>query len=96
MISVMSTTTTSDNRVIFTDLPGDGSTYTFGPRDPVTVRVTHRLHLAIPYVNALFSDGVLDASQGTGRYALVTAQSTLTNEGVYDDLPPKPDVPRAP
>jgi hypothetical protein len=72
---------------------GQGQAYTFGPRDPVTVRVTHQLSLAVPYVRAFFSDGELDDGS---RYTLVEAQYTLTNEGIVDQLPPQPELPRRP
>ena len=66
-------------------------THTFGPREPITVLVEHKLNLSVPYVRALFADGDLD---GGGRYALVTAQYTLTNEGVNPYLPDRPEIPR--
>lgn len=69
-----------------------GGQYTFGPRDAVTVRIEHRLNLSVPYVRALFADG--EHGEGRGSYALVTAQYTLTNEGVDPSLPPKPELER--
>jgi hypothetical protein len=67
-----------------------------GPRDPVTVRVEHRLNLAVPYVRALFADGEYETADGWGAYRLVKAQYTLTNEGIDPELPPEPTLPRWP
>lgn len=95
----------SPDNITFTPVSGDAR-YTFGPKEPVTVRVTHRLYLAVPYIGSLFADGRLsDAtsptsalnSSGQGvRYTLVTAQYTLTNEGISTDLPPEPPLQRIP
>lgn len=63
---------------------------TFGPRDPITVRVAHRLALTVPYVSMLYADGVHTVDTGKGRYTSIEAQYTLTNEGVVDALPPRP------
>ncbi len=65
--------------------------HTFGPREPITVLVEHKLNLSVPYVRAIFADG--EHREG-GRYALVTAQYTLTNEGVSPYLPEAPEIPR--
>lgn len=93
------------NDVAFADVP-DGASYSFGPKEPITVRVAHRLYLAIPYIGGLFADGRLDGAesstsslgtQGTSaRYTLVTAQYTLVNEGIRPELPPAPELPRFP
>ena len=85
--------------ILITDVIGDTVSFddssviahTFGPREPITVRIEHKLNLSVPYVGAIFADGDLD---GGGRYALVTAQYTLTNEGVDPDLPDPPQIPR--
>lgn len=66
--------------------------YTFGPHEAVTVRIEHRLNLAVPYVRAIFADG--EHGNGRGRYALVSAQYTLTNEGLNPDLPDPPELER--
>jgi len=69
----------------------------FGPKDPVTVRVSHRFLLMFPYIARIFAQGRHDASTGSGWYTLVTANSTLTNEGIIRTLPPNPatyDLPR--
>lgn len=56
-------------------------------REPITVRVRHRLNLSIPYARAVFSDG--RHTQG-GAYTVVEAQTTLTNEGLDPTLPDPP------
>lgn len=70
--------------------------YTFGPRDPVTVRITYQFDLTVPYVRTIFADGQLAAGGAHGAYTRMTAQTTLTNEGVDPDLPPLPRLPRRP
>ena len=65
--------------------------YTFGYREPITVRVEHRLHLSIPLARAIFQDGTMDGL----AYTDVAAHYTLTNEGVNPKFPPKPDLDRA-
>ena len=70
-------------------LPGDEP---FGPRETITVRVEHKLNLSVPYVRGIFADG--DLPGGRGKYALVTAHYTLTNEGINPDLPDQPDLER--
>jgi hypothetical protein len=66
----------------------------FGPREAVSVRVEHRLHLAVPYVRRIFQDGRHDGSTGQGAYVNVSAQSTLVNFGIEPTLPPRPSLPR--
>lgn len=65
----------------------------FEPKDPVTVRVDHRLNLNIPYVRQIFADG---GDAENGRYMHIMARATLTNEGLLDTLPPTPELPRRP
>jgi hypothetical protein len=91
-ITVMETRVRSERDLRLDPLP-EGAVHTFGPRDPVTVRVTHRLALTVPYINALFGDGRHD--DGT-VYTTVSAHYTLTNEGVDRALPPTPELPREP
>jgi hypothetical protein len=67
---------------------------TFGSREPISVRVRHRLDLAVPYVSVIFADGEHDTAEGTRGYTNVTARYTLTNEGVSDALPDRPELPR--
>lgn len=81
-----------------TEMAGDGvsfrplrGTQMFGPIDPVTVRVAHRLNLSVPYARAIFADG---AHENGGAYANVAAQYTLTNAGIDPTLPPEPVLPR--
>lgn len=90
------TTVTIERPVI-----GAGHTITFEPadsfepKDPVTVRVEHRLNLSMPYVSRIFADG--DHGEGTsggGRYMNILARATLTNEGIRDEMPPPPELPR--
>jgi TadE-like protein len=69
-----------------------GGAYTFEPRDAITVRIEHRLNLSVPYIRAIFADG--EQPDGRGKYALVTAHYTLTNEGVNPDLPAVPQLER--
>jgi hypothetical protein len=61
----------------------------FGPREAVSVRVEHSFRLSIPVVWPIYSDEDVD-----GPYSTVRAHYTLTNEGVENALPPRPDVPR--
>jgi hypothetical protein len=70
----------------FNDLP-EGGPYTFGPKDPISVRVEHKLALDVPVAKLVFADA-------GGDWVLVTARYTLTNEGVPTDLPPAPTIPR--
>ncbi|MHB1157312.1 MAG: TadE family protein [Phycisphaerales bacterium] len=69
-----------------------GSTHKFQPRDPITVMVAHRLNLCVPYISAIFADGY--NADSAGRYRLMTARYTLTNEGITDAMPPTPTLPR--
>ena len=81
--------------VRFRDL-ADGEAYLYGPKDPITVRIEHHLHLAVPYVNAIFADGGAEAGDGPASSALVRAQYTLTNQGIADHLPGAPELLRLP
>ena len=82
----------TDRDVDFEEIfPGDDP---FGPREAITVRIEHRLNLSVPYVRGIFADG--EHPDGRGKYALVTAHYTLTNEGVNPDLPDKPTLKRIP
>jgi hypothetical protein len=90
-ITVMVPEVESDDTVSYREITG-GASHDFKARDPITVAVTHRFALDVPYVNRIYSDGELP--QG-GQYQLMGARYTLTNEGVRDELPPKPTVPRA-
>ena len=38
------------------DASADGQAYAYGPKDPVTVRIEHRMNLAIPYVRLIFAE----------------------------------------
>lgn len=79
-----------DGDVEFYEIGSEG--YVFGQREAITVRIEHRLNLSVPYVRAIFADG--EHNNSRGKYTLVTAQYTLTNEGVDPDLPEPPELPR--
>lgn len=64
------------------------------PKDPIRVRVEHELNLGVPYANRLFDDG--EQPDGVGRYRIIVATATLTNEGILDKMPPLPSIPRTP
>lgn len=82
-------TNAAGGEVTFTPLTG-GAYHTFAPREPVTVRVAHRLNLSIPYARVVFADG----RDEHAVYTRVLSQHTLTNEGIDPALPPPPDLPR--
>lgn len=69
--------------------------HTFGPKDPVTVRVGHRLHLSMPLAHVIFADTDPDTGH-RGRDMFLRAQYTLTNEGIAETLPTPPTLPRVP
>lgn len=71
----------------------------FEPRDAVTVRVDHRLALTVPWARHLFADNSrigARPSEGTpgATWVIFRARATLTNDGILDRLPPRPDLPR--
>lgn len=70
--------------------------HTFGPRDPITIQVTHRMNLAVPYVGMIFANGRHSPSDGGGLYTNITSQCTLPNEGIVNALPPTPSLDRIP
>jgi Flp pilus assembly protein TadG len=91
-IRFMTTTVQNDPPgVTFTPV-GEGVTTEFGYKDPITVEVTHHLNLSIPGVRSIFSDG----RAGNISYKTISAQYTLTNEGMDTQLPPKPPIDRFP
>ncbi len=63
----------------------------FEPKEPIAVRVDHRLRLSLRYVSRFFADGEDEAGE---RYMNVSAQYQLTNEGLPVSLPPDPELPR--
>ena len=75
---------------------GNGGTIFYDPKAPVTVGVSHRLHLSIPYASVLFSDGTHGTAGGDTHYANLFATSTLTLEGYDRNLPEEPPVERDP
>lgn len=74
----------------------EGATATFGPREPITVAVTHRLNLSVPIVAVFFSDGEhTSATSSASRYfSVITAHMTLPNEGIVQTLPERPTLER--
>ncbi|MEX2212573.1 MAG: TadE/TadG family type IV pilus assembly protein [Phycisphaeraceae bacterium] len=90
-IEVLETRVMDEHDVTFEPLPDNP--YRFGPRDAVTVRLTHKLNLGVPIASRIFADGDHDG-KGPGRYTLVSAQYTLANEGVPVPLPEKPEIDR--
>lgn len=90
-IELLETLVHPDDDVTFDPLPENP--YRFGVRDVITVRVIHKLNLGVPVVSRLFADGN-NGAKGPGRYSLITARATLTNEGVPTALPEKPDIDR--
>lgn len=85
-------TTVIDSSTVEFNEVEEGGTIQYEARDPITIRVVHRLNLGVPYVNRIYATGTHD--DGSGRYRLVSAKYTLTNEGVRDEMPPLPTVPR--
>lgn len=72
----------------------DGETHVFAPRDPVTVGVTHRFNLAIPWIQRIYADG--EHPDREGFYTEMKALMVMNNEGIRDDLPPQPTLERLP
>ncbi len=77
-----------ETQVTFDDLDGE-----VRPAEPIAVRVDHKLSVGVPYINRLFANGDLG---GNTRYTDVYAIATLTNEGIRDEFPPLPPLPRIP
>lgn len=75
-------------------------TFEFEPKDPVTVEVLHGFYLSVPYASWAFSDDKLEYDdEGVGggdRIMTLKATATLTLEGITDELPPEPELPRLP
>lgn len=92
---VVAYTKQSNEGLIWTDLR-PAEMYTFGPKDSITIRVEHRFNLSVPYVRAVFTDGSHRISGGTGMYSRISAQYTLTNKGISEQLPPRPELQRIP
>ena len=70
--------------------------YTFGPKDPLTVRVEHDFALTMPWVARMWADDEHTPATGQGWYTTMSAYCTLTNEGINPELPPLPELPRDP
>lgn len=92
-VEVCTTQTGKDGSVTILPIAA-GVAHQFSPNDAVTVRVLHRFHLSVPYVRQIFADE--DLPDGSGVYTLISAQSTLSNEGIAKNLPPKPAIRRDP
>ena len=90
-IEVLETNVHPDDDVTFDPLPEQP--YRFGLRDVVTVRLKHELNLGVPFASRFFADGE-HGDGGTGRYTVVVADASLTNEGVPLPLPDKPKYDR--
>lgn len=78
-----------------------GQYHQFGPRDPITVTVTHKLALSIPlgswpYASGRHSGSGSGTDDSNSYYTLVSAHCTLTNEGLSTALPEAPSIPRTP
>lgn len=94
-VEVCTTEVAEDGSVTISPLT-TGVTHTFAPNDPITVRVTHRFSLTVPYVRKIFDDGEHQDGEGHGLYTTMSAQYTLTNEGISKLLPPTPALDRDP
>ena len=88
-ITVLRTTVVDSQDVILRDQADEIEDLPFGPREPVTISVSHRFKLTVPYIWPIFADDSED-----GRYTTITASYTLINEGIVDELPPPPRLPR--
>lgn len=85
-----------DVGVEFEEIDG---TFEFEPKDPVTVEVIHGFYLSVPYASWAFSDSKLETDSEVGggsRIMTLSASATLTLEGITDELPPEPELPRLP
>lgn len=78
-------TEVEDNTVYFDDIAETGAL--FGPREVVTVRISHNFNLGVPVIWPIFAD---DDATGDARFTTIEAQYSMINEGVSDQLPPQP------
>lgn len=62
----------------------------YGPKDPVSLGVRHRLHLSVPFASRVFADGRHETAAGSTAYADVFAVCTMPLEGYDRNLPPPP------
>ncbi len=88
-IQIMRSIVTNGDVELEEVLPGDEP---FGPREAITIRIEHKFNLSVPYIRGFFADGEHD--DGRGKYALISAHYTLTNEGINPDLPEQPTLQR--
>jgi hypothetical protein len=83
----------------------------FGAKDAIAVRVDHRYALTVPWANRIYAEGsegtvsnngfrsiVIGGSDYDGvlYWRLLSAQARLTNAGVSEELPPRPELERLP
>lgn len=92
-MTVLRPSVEEDHQVTFIPL-SEGQTETFDPKDPVSVGITHRFNLAIPWIQRIYADD--EHPDRPGYYTELKAVFTLTNEGIRDDLPPQPTLERVP
>ncbi|MDX1682643.1 MAG: TadE family protein [Phycisphaeraceae bacterium] len=92
-VELYATRTPNNVEVNFTPID---TSYTFEPVEPITVRVTHRFNLTVPYVGWVFADGRHSSDDGRGPYVDLDAHYTMINEGIIDRLPDPPSLPRIP
>jgi hypothetical protein len=83
----------ADHQVTFTPL-SEGQTENFDPKAPISVGITHRFNLAIPWIQRIYADD--EHPDRAGYYTELKAVFTLTSEGIRDDLPPQPTLERVP
>lgn len=67
-----------------------GAVYRYGPRDPIQVVVRHRFHLSVPFVGRLFGSGTHQVDGMASPYRVIRSDFALTNEGIWQELPPSP------
>ncbi len=86
---LMLNTSTGDGDAV--DLSRSASdSITYGPKDPVSLGVSHRIHLSIPFASLIFADGEHETLGGITAYTNVYATCTFSLEGYDRNLPPPP------
>lgn len=76
-----------DGSIRFDDPVTFGGYIACGPREVITIRVSHYFHLGVPVIWKIFAD---DDADGSERFTRIEAQYSLINEGVSEDMPPLP------
>ncbi len=74
----------------YTTLPEINGPFTYGPKDPVVVQVTHAMNLSVPYVRAMFSSGNQTTRAGPGAFATIHTRAVMVNEGIDPTIQPAP------